>query len=79
MSTRVELLSGCVGIGQLVEPAKEGFAFLPDPGLRTTCERMTSPDEESAERILAGTLRLTEAQPRRRTLSGPAGSITLVR
>lgn len=76
---RLELVSGCVTIGRLVEQLGPSLSLSADPGVTTRCERMTSPDELAAERILAGDLRLEGAQPRRRTLSGPAGSITLVR
>lgn len=76
---RLELISGCVAIGRLVEQLGSDFTMTPDAGVLTTCERMTSPDEQAAERILAGTLRLMEAGPRRRTLAGRGGSITLTR
>ena len=55
------------------------LTLSPDPGIFTRCERMTTPDEQAAERTLAGKLRLTGSDPRRRTLTGPAGSLTLVR
>jgi hypothetical protein len=76
---RLELISGCVGIGRLLERTGPDLLLTTDPGLRTTCERMTSPDERAAERILSGPVRVILSEPRRRVLRGTGGSITLVR
>lgn len=76
---RLELVSGCVAFGRYVEQIGPDLTLAPDPGVATTCERMMTPDEQAAERILAGTLQLTSSEPRRRTLAGPGGNLTLVR
>lgn len=76
---RLELDSGCVNFGRRFEQEGAILRLSPDPNVAAICERMTSRDEQAADRMLSGVIAIIRSTARQRLLSGREGTILLER